>query len=138
MKFILLALALIPAHLTSQPIAHAAPVPPATYELDMNLKFDGKLMSSPRVVVLDGQSAVLSDRGPNGGTYIEATVVGEKQGVLMKFALGTMDAEGKRVVYARPQVIAAENQAATINVKESEGGAPADVTFTVTARKAER
>ena len=129
---------LILALLALASTASAAPIPPKTYELDMKLILDGKMIASPRAMLLDGHSATLKERGENGDTFIEATVQGEKQGVLMQFTLGGVDAKGKRVVYARPQVIAAENQAATITLRENEGGAPADLSFTVTARRAER
>ncbi len=118
--------------------ASAAPTPPKTYELDMKLSLDGKTIASPRATLVDGQSLTLKERSEAGETFIEATVQGGKQGVLIKFTLGGVDAQGKRVVYARPQVIAAENQAATITLRENEGGSPADLSLTVTARRAER
>lgn len=147
--------------LTSKPAAHAA-IPPRSpvanptpshqatatpdapkvdnqgYDLKMELVIDGKKIASPQVSVKRGETATVTQDTAEGKTVLEVTAnegqVDNHKGILMKFSISSMSADGTRTVIATPQVLTAvENEKAEINV-----GSPEEkgrVSLTVSAKR---
>ncbi len=97
------------------------------YELKMDVSMNGKHISSPRVVTKSGEMATITQKNETEESFIEViTEEGELQGhkgILMKFTVGLIGANGKRTIVSRPQILALENEPAQISVGKKDGGA---------------
>ena len=97
-----------------------APVTSATYELKVEFAIDGKVVSSPRMIVLADKKEMISEREPNSknGTFIEVVTRDEStqdgDAILMHFVVGTIDRDGNRIVLAEPKILTLENSKAMV------------------------
>lgn len=98
-----------------------------TYSLKMELSSNGKYISSPRVIVKEGETAAITQKMDSGESFIEVVAteasVKNHKGIMMKFAVGTIGKNGERIITSRPQVFAKENESAQITVSEKNSSA---------------
>jgi type II secretory pathway component HofQ len=108
------------------------------YDLKMDLSLDGKHVSSPRVVVNEGEPAIVTQ--DNGAKKLSIEVVATEgsiqnhQGIMMRFAISTIGENGERTVIARPQILAKEGEPAKITQSDSKSGSE-QLSISVTAHK---
>ncbi len=108
------------------------------YDLRMDLALDGKHVSSPRVIVKEGESATVTQEIDSQTQFIEVIATPGKiqkhAGILMKFIIGTIGPNGERTILAKPQVLATEGKPARITQNNSKSGAE-QLSLSVTAHK---
>lgn len=94
------------------------------FNLQMELSIDGKVISSPSVVTADGEMATVTQETASGKTHIEVVTtegtVGNRKGIMMRFAVSAVDEAGKKTYLGRPQIFAYENQPANITVTDDD------------------
>ena len=100
----------------------AAPTPQA-YDLKMELYINGKLVSSPKLIVKANEKASIEEKSANGEYFIqviasESTSL-KPQGILMKFIVGAINKDGEKSILSKPQVIANENEPAVITLGDN-------------------
>lgn len=107
------------------------------YDLKMELSKNGKLFSSSRLIVADGENAMISEKTDKEENFIEVVategVIQNHQGILMKFIVGTIDKKGKKTILASPEVLAKENQPAQITSGSKKGAG--EISLSVTAKR---
>lgn len=95
------------------------------YDLKMDLSLNGKHVSSPRLIVKAGETAYINQKTDTEESFIEVVAtegsIQNHQGILMNFIVGVIDQNGQRVIKAKPQILANENEAAQITVGENNG-----------------
>ena len=121
--------------------ASASPTTPpggGVYDLRMELSLNGKPVSAPRVVVREGEPATITQGNAEGTTFVEVTAaegsIQGRNGILMKFEVGTISPAGKRQVLATPRVLAREGEPARITQADTKTGAEM-ISLSVVARK---
>jgi len=91
------------------------------YKLDMELSVDGKNVSSPRLMVLEGKKGSITQESSNEKTFIEVVAkegwVENHKGIMLNFKVGYIGADGQKTIFANPQVLAKENEPAQITVE---------------------
>ena len=98
---------------------------PRQYQIDMKLMIDGKLVSSPRIVVNEGKKAEISDQNKKGGdgNFMEVTAhrvpSDDDDQAFLQMVVGRIR-DGKREIIGTPQVMALENEEAAMEVGEGE------------------
>ncbi len=95
------------------------------YDLKMDLLINGKRVSTPRILVKEGETARVDQENSYSKSFIEV-VAGEgeiqnRKGILMNFTVGYIDKAGKRKIVSQPQVLAKENEIASIEVGNMNG-----------------
>jgi len=94
------------------------------YDLKMELSMNGKKVSSPRLIVVEGAKGSVTQDDGNGKTFIEVVATeGEFQhhkGILMNLVVGTIAKDGTKTILAKPQILAKENEPAQITVGEKD------------------
>lgn len=95
------------------------------YDLKMDLLINGKRISTPRILVKEGETARVDQEDSRSKSFIEV-VAGEgeiqnRKGILMNFTVGYIDKAGKRKIVSQPQVLAKENEIASIEVSNMNG-----------------
>ncbi|MDZ4663038.1 MAG: hypothetical protein SGJ18_15610 [Pseudomonadota bacterium] len=97
-------------------------------KLDMKLTIDGRDVSAPVVVVLDGEKAMISQRATEinefNETFIEVhakqTKVDAIAGINMNFVI-SQTIDGKKKIISTPQIFALDGGEAEITVGSSNG-----------------
>ena len=119
----------------------AAVIPTAlekAYDLQMELTIDGKHVSSPRVLVKPGETASVTQQSETDNSFIEVVAtegtLQNHSGILMKFVVGTIDKDGKRTIVSHPEILAKENEPATITVGQK-NGSPEELSLSVVAER---
>lgn len=97
-----------------------------SYDLKMDLSLNGKHVSSPRIIVKEGEVASITQKTANEEQFIDVIATKSEMrnisnGILMKFTVGTIDKNGVKHISARPQVITKENVQAKITQGNNEG-----------------
>lgn len=99
------------------------------YDLKMDILMNGNHRFSPQILVKEGQVGSFTQTNINTGEESFIDVVASKSeikniknGVLMKFTIGTVDKNGIKHIFGQPQVIASENQEANITEGITEKG----------------
>lgn len=89
------------------------------YDIALKLKSNGREISSPRVVVRDGERAKITQKDADGTTFWEI-MANERGpgGVKLSFTLGKVDRFGHQSVLSKPQIMAMENEPAELTVGE--------------------
>ncbi len=108
------------------------------YDLKFDLSSNGEKLSSPRLIVKEGETGTVTQDAKSGQTFIEVVATeskDHKNAVLMKFVVGTVSADGKRTTVSRPQILAMENEVATMSVAEK--GSKEVVSLSVVAKRTE-
>lgn len=108
------------------------------YDIKMDLTIDGKKVSSPQVSVKRGETASVTQDTAQGKTVLEVTAdegeVDNHKGILMKFSISSVTADGTRTVLATPQILTAtDNERAEITVGNPEE--KGRVSLSVTAKR---
>lgn len=135
MKILIIALAL-----SFSPTLFAANSAPTTgYDLKMELSMNGKVVSTPRLIVRSGQTGSITEDSATRKTFVEVTAmegsVQNHKGIIMNFVVGVIGKDGKRTVLSRPNILAKENEKAEIEVSDKESGETLALSVIV-ARKA--
>lgn len=95
------------------------------YSIKMDVSMKGKQISSPRVLVKAGELASIVQDSNGEKIFFDVvateTATGQKSGILMKFAVGTLSKNGERKIISSPEIIAVENEKATITVGDQDG-----------------
>lgn len=100
---------------------------PRHYQIDMKYSVNGRLESSPRVVVNEGKEAEIGDTDASGknGRFIKvkAERVASKAGnqVRLHVRIETLE-NGKRKLVASPELVVLENENASMEIAEKGGG----------------
>ena len=94
---------------------------PKTYRLKMDLKINGKLVSSPALAVLEGEKALITQDNGAQKSYIEVTAKPEtspdgKPSIFMDFTIGEIASDGTKSITATPKMFVAENKKAEVTV----------------------
>ncbi|MBL7544088.1 MAG: hypothetical protein JNL11_09735 [Bdellovibrionaceae bacterium] len=96
-----------------------------SYDLKMDLSLNRRHVSSPRLIVKAGETAYINQKTDTEESFIEVVAtegsIQNHQGILMNFIVGVIDQNGQRVIKAKPQILASENEAAQITVGENNG-----------------
>lgn len=98
---------------------------PRQYMVDMKLSLDGKLVSSPRVVINEGKKAEISDQNTKDGTgtFMEVTVQRvpseDDDQALLQMVVGRY-VKGKKEILGSPQIMALENEEAAMEIGEGD------------------
>jgi ribosomal protein S4 len=95
------------------------------YDLKMDLLVNGKRVSSPRVYVKEGEIARVDEASPRSKSFIEVVAsegeIQNRKGILMNFTVGYFDKVGNKKIVSQPQVLAKENEIASIEVNNMNG-----------------
>ena len=105
------------------------------FDLKMNVELNGQPVSAPHVVTVAGERSSVTQKGPNGATFIEviAREAMSGGGIAMDFKVGTINDDGTRTILSTPQIIAIENEEAEIEVGQA--GGPTTVNLKVVAKR---
>lgn len=95
--------------------AFAAP----SYDLKVDLSVDGKLVSSPHLVVREGETGSIIQDTNGKKIYIDVVAKAHKpKGIEMNFQYGEILANGEKQTLYTPQIIALENEKASIQMAQ--------------------
>ena len=91
------------------------------FDLKMDLMVDGQRVSSPRMIVKEGEEGSITHQIKGETHFIdvvasESRIANGKKGILMKLVVGKVDKEGKRIVHSTPQILAMPKHRAEIQV----------------------
>jgi type II secretory pathway component GspD/PulD (secretin) len=89
------------------------------YNISMKLKSNGKEISSPSVVVKEGETAKITQRDNDGTTFWEVVANEKREGILLNFTVGKIDKDGHQSVLSKPKILALENEPAEMTVGQS-------------------
>lgn len=93
--------------------AFAAP----SYDLKVDLSVDGKIVSSPHLVVREGETGSITQDTDGKKIYIDVVAKAHKpKGIEMSFQYGEILANGEKQMISTPRIIALENEKASIQV----------------------
>lgn len=99
---------------------------PKRFDLNMNLKLNGKPLPPFRLVVKEGEKATIVQKTDNNRNFIDIvttkSTVDGAEGILMKFTIGTIKENSKRVITSTPTIITKENVEALITQGDSKTG----------------
>lgn len=100
--------------------ASASAASPQAYDISLKLMSNGKEISSPTVVVSEGETAKLTQRDSDGTTYWEIAAKESQDQILLTFNIGKIDKHGKQTVLSSPRILAMENEPAEMQVKHDD------------------
>ena len=109
------------------PTSHAAAVPEGKtqkFEVNVELSIDGELVSSPHMIVPNGESSSVTIKNKKGEEMVlqlrasDLPKKGLKQGVIMRFAVG-YNRDGKTEIISRPHILANIGEAAELSVHDT-------------------
>ena len=88
------------------------------YDLKINLSKNGKSVSSPEMIVKEGELATITEESLTEKSFIEVVAtegaIDQTKGILMKFSVGLIGKDGKKTISGTPQILAQEGQKAEI------------------------
>lgn len=122
------------------PYSNAAIRSTKAFDLDMQLSLNGKLVSSPRVLAKNGETALITQTvdGDDEQSFIEITALDGSilgnDGIMMTFTVGKIGPNGERKILSKPQVFAQENQKAEVTVEQVDGDNKEMLSLTVLAK----
>lgn len=92
------------------------------YDLKMDLSINGKHISSPRLIVNTGEMGTIIQKTDTEETFIQVVAtesdVQNHKDIMMKFTVGYIGNNGERTIVSKPEILAKENEAALITVRE--------------------
>lgn len=108
------------------------------FDLKMDLSIEGKHVSSPRIVVKEGEKGTITQESNGQKSFIEVVAKEDKapngkQAIFMTFVVGKIANDGTRTVISQPQIISIPNEKAQISVGEK--GNPDLLSLSVIANK---
>jgi hypothetical protein len=97
------------------------------FDLQMDQSIDGKHISSPRIVVKEGEKETIIQESNGQKSFIEVIVKEDKapnskQAIFMTFVVGKIALDGSRTIVSQPQITSIPNEKAQITV--GKGGQP--------------
>lgn len=94
------------------------------YELKINLSLNGKFISSPVILVKEGELATVDQKDSKDSSYIEVkateSIVSDKKRIKMHFTVGIIDNSGQKIVTSKNNIIVRENETTKITLNENE------------------
>lgn len=95
------------------------------YDLKMELSMNGKKVSSPRIIVREGETGSITQETSNEKTFIEVVAkegeIQNHKGIMMNFVVGYIGQDGKRTIVSKTQILTKENETAQITVGNDDG-----------------
>jgi type II secretory pathway component GspD/PulD (secretin) len=95
------------------------------YDLKLNVSIEGKIISTPRIIVKEGETGSITQDGADGKTYIEVVAtegsIENHKGILMNFVVAKIGADGKKQILGKPRILAKENERAMLMVGDENG-----------------
>lgn len=93
------------------------------YDLKVEVSLNDKLVSSPHLVVQEGEPVTIVQKLAQDEMFLEVVAVrtrsdSQTPAVRMNFVVGTMNRKGEREVLSTPQIVALENETSEIRVGE--------------------
>ncbi|MGZ3744404.1 MAG: hypothetical protein ACXWRE_14565 [Pseudobdellovibrionaceae bacterium] len=84
------------------------------YTLNMKLSLNEKIVSSPRIIVLDGEAGSVTQENSSEKIFVEVVAtektIQDHQGILMNINFGYIGKDGKqRTIISKAQIITEEN-----------------------------
>jgi type II secretory pathway component GspD/PulD (secretin) len=108
------------------------------YDLKMDLSMNGKHIASPRVLVVEGEKATVSQKSNDEEDTIEVTATeGDSQGrkgILLDFVVSVVGKDGKKKVVSRPRILTLEGEKATLSSRQNDAS-PEEVSLSVVATR---
>ncbi len=108
------------------------------FDIDMNLAIDGKQVSTPRIIVKEGEKGIVTQEV--GGQISKIEVVAKEirrsdlsKAIRLDFTVSKVSADGKSTVISKPRIIVANNAEAMITSGET--GRPEALSLSVVANK---
>lgn len=96
------------------------------YDIKLELALNGKIISSPRLLVRDGEKAVINQKKDSEESFIEVVAKEgasqDHKGIMMHFKVGRISKGGHRTIISNPQVLVSENKLATFMISDKENG----------------
>ncbi len=90
------------------------------FDLKVEVSFNGRVVSSPRVVARAGETATIRQGAGFFENFIEITPfeteVDGRKAIHMKFVIGVITKDGRKTVISKPELVARENERAEIKV----------------------
>ncbi len=109
------------------------------FKLKMGVSLNGKLVSSPQLIVKAGETATFTQQ--KAGTeenFIEVIPtegkIKNQDGIMMKFVIGTINKDGTRKVIATPEVLVKENVPARLTTRQM-GSLKDELSLSITAAR---
>jgi type II secretory pathway component GspD/PulD (secretin) len=108
------------------------------FDLKMDLSIEGKHVSSPRIVVKEGEKGTITQESNGKKSFIEVVAKEDKApngklAIHMTFLVGKIASDGTRTIVSQPQIISMPNEKAQITVGEN--GKPEVLSLSVIANK---
>lgn len=106
------------------------------FDLKIEMSVDGKHVSSPRIVVKEGEKGTVIQESNGEKNFIEVVAKEGKapngvQGIHMAFVVGKIANDGSRTVVSQPQILSIPNEKAQITIGEK--GKPEVLSLSVVA-----
>lgn len=109
-----------------------------SFEVKIDLLLNGKHISSPRVILKEGESATIIQKTKTVDNFIEVRAfkneAPNQEGILMKLIVGEIGEGGKRTIVSQPQILTKENEPSQITVNAKEKGSE-KLSLSVVAKK---
>lgn len=108
------------------------------FDLQMDLSLEGQHVSSPRMIVKEGEKGTITQESNGQKTFIEVVAREDKtptgkQAIHMTFVVGKISKDGTRTLVSRPRISVVPNEKAQITVGEE--GKPEVLSLSVIATK---
>lgn len=117
-------------------IGHSAFATLPGYDLKMDLTINGKHISTSQVIIKNGESALIKEKTDKDESFIEVHAtegsIQNHKGIIMNFVIGAIELDGQRIIKAKPQILANENEKAHITVGENNGD---EISISVIAKR---
>lgn len=95
---------------------------PQMYDIALKLKAHGKEIASPSVVVMEGETARITQHDEGGTTDWEVLAQSQANNqVMLSFKIGVTDKDGTQKILSQPRIMAMENERAEISVGDANG-----------------
>lgn len=94
------------------------------YDLTIDYSLNGQRVTSPRVIVKEGETATIIRKVGDEETFIEVEATEgqmmDKSGIKMKLAVGTISKDGERRIISQPELLTTEKAPAELTIKGEE------------------
>ncbi|MFN7728293.1 MAG: hypothetical protein ACK5P7_03980 [Bdellovibrio sp.] len=106
------------------------------YDLKIDLSMNGKQVSTPRLILKAGEVGKINQSTDGEKSFIEVVAtegqVQKHKGILMNFTVGHISKNGERTIVSKPQILAKENEPASITISEKDG---TEISLSVLAKR---
>lgn len=123
MKTLIATLLFFSSNTFAAPVATGAAkkTTPNYYELNVDWSVKGTKMPSSKIVTKEDEIALVKTTEEKQNYFFEVTPKPNEngKGIFMQFKVGTINAKGEKQILSTPQIIALENEKATISVSDN-------------------